>query len=121
MPPRSKTKRVTTSRPKTRARALKKNTGALTADALGVASDQLMQAQGARSFPVVEGGAVPPYNLPVGARTSINIRDSLVAPRTSFWLGVGFGMLIVGALVTIAWQLFRVETVEAIVVGLTRS
>lgn len=44
----------------------------------------------------------------------------LVPPRTAFWLGVGFGMIVVGGLMVVAWYLMRVELAEEVVVALTR-
>ena len=46
------------------------------------------------------------------------IHQPLVSHRTSFWLGVGFGIFVVGVLSLLVWQLVRVDFVEAVVIGL---
>ena len=121
MPTRSKrkTKSAKIRRLPKQTRTRKRTPNILTADVLGIAQEHFTQAQGVRSISVMASTAPPP-NLPIAPHSPVRLREPLVAPRTSFWLGVGFGMLVVGTLVTIAWQLFRVETVEAIVVSLTR-
>ena len=67
-----------------------------------------------------------PANLPVEKPGAVAafcekrdfIRRPLVPQRTSFWIGVGFGILVTGVLGYIAWQLFNVEIGEAIVLSL---
>ena len=65
-----------------------------------------------------------PVNLPVESeeeyhsRDRIGIHESLVSPRTSFWLGVGFGIFVVGTLGIIALRLFHVAMVEAVVLNM---
>lgn len=42
---------------------------------------------------------------------------SLVAPRTSFWLGVGFGIFVTGVLGYLVLKLYTVELAQALVLG----
>ncbi|GEM_PF-4852711 len=45
------------------------------------------------------------------------MRRSLVAPRTSFWLGVGFGIFVTGVLGYLVLKLYTVELAQALVLG----
>ena len=44
----------------------------------------------------------------------------LASARVSFWLGVGFGTLVVGTLAILVWQLIRLDLIETVVLGLIR-
>ena len=59
----------------------------------------------------------PPLNLPGELAL---FKRPLVSTRTSFWLGVGFGMFVVGVLTILTWEFVKVEIVEAVVLGLGR-
>lgn len=88
---------------------------------LGIAPGQLVRA--VRSFQAADE---PPQNLPVAESGDSDLRvprfihRPLTSPRASFWLGVGFGVLIVGSLALLTWELLKFEVVEAVVVGLAR-
>ncbi|OGL67701.1 hypothetical protein A3B21_00765 [Candidatus Uhrbacteria bacterium RIFCSPLOWO2_01_FULL_47_24] len=106
------------------ARKIKKSKPLIEASALGVSPDQLVESQGIKTalfspMPLLKNADEPPVNLPVAPFEEKSIfHRPLVSGRTSFWLGVGFGMFIVGVLTFVAWKLLTVETVDAVVVGL---
>lgn len=81
------------------------------ASTLGVASEHLVshaeelpEVRPVRN-PVFEGGEVDLFRRPILSST------------ISFWMGVGFGVLIIGILLFFVWQLLRVELAEAIMLG----
>ncbi len=95
----------------------------LEASVLGIAQEHVVGPCSAPkvwtpAFASVLPGAVPVS--PVFARSS-NFKRPLVGARTSFWLGVGFGIFIVGVLGYLAVRLFQVELAEAVVTGLTKT
>lgn len=110
-------KRVRRSKPA----GVSKRRAVLQASSLGIAPEYVLeiipreQASVPAHLPPV---LPPPLNLP-GELALFN--RPLVSSRTSFWLGVGFGMLVVGVLGALTWQFIKVEVVEAVVLGLTRS
>ena len=66
---------------------------------------------------------LPPPDLPIGSAQEILkskrwlLHKPLVPQRTSFWLGVGLGIITTGVLGYIAWQLFSIEILETLMVG----
>lgn len=93
-------------------------TSVLEASVLGVAPEQLL---GRAAEPPVNLPVVPVVtaNLPVTPMHRIHpLHRPLVSGRTSFWLGVGFGIFVTGVLAYLAWRLYSVEIAEAIVLGL---
>lgn len=111
------------SRVASRRVSARKPSAVLEATSLGIEPEQLVTPRWNQGAPFVLP-AYPPPNLPVeessyeGSRGIMH--QPLVSPRTSFWLGVGFGMLVVGTLLIVSWQILRVETVEAVVLELAR-
>lgn len=113
---------------KTRTRA-----SILEASTLGIQPEHIVSVMVSSSSTPLESDAsaspavsLPPPNLPIEPEDDGRVRGdffrrSLVSPRTSFWLGVGFGMFVVGTLMALTWQLFKVELVRAVVLGLTRT
>ena len=99
-------------------RARKKAVPLLDASALGVVPEQLAFAQGVKPQ-LISFASMPPPNLPIEPIDEIKPQMSilhrpLVSGRTSFWLGVGLGMFIVGVLTALAWKLLTVEAVQAL-------
>lgn len=86
---------------------------------LGIAPGQIVRS--VRSFRAADE---PPQDLPVASNGAPTlsvprfINRPLTSPRASFWLGVGFGVLVVGSLALLTWELLKFEVVEAVVVGL---
>lgn len=98
-----------------------KKRGVLEASSLGVAPEQVREA---RINPEVMAPAyaMSALTAPQNFVGGLNVfQRPLVSYRTAFWLGVGLGMLIVGVLGALIWQFVKVELVEAVVLGLTRS
>lgn len=114
----TKTKKVM-KRKKSAITAKKKRT-VLEAGSLGVSPEHVLEviAREEASVPDHRPPVLPPpLNLP----GEINLfQRPLVSTRTSFWLGVGFGMLVVGVLTVLTWEFVKVEIVEAVVLGLGR-
>src|SRR3989339_70762 len=113
MPVNKKVARKATSVRRTVKLSAKKVSDILQVDQLGVDTRQIVQPASAnieiRNTQPVVADSGPPKNLPVEPivkdvqckKTILN--HSYTSPRTSFWLGVGFGILVVGALMLIAW------------------
>ena len=109
----------TKSTPRKRAvQRRKKPAVLLDAGSLGIASEQLVDQDGIKPAlfsPVPKAEDVPPANLPVAPFEEKPLfHRPLVSGRTSFWLGVGFGMFVVGVLTFVAWKLLTVEAVQAL-------
>ena len=101
--------------------AVKRKRAVLEVSSLGVAPEHVLEviAQHDALVPAHPAPTLaPPLNLP--GELALLSRP-LVSSRTAFWLGVGFGMFVVGVLGALTWQFIRVEVVEAVVLGLTRS
>ncbi|MDO8505376.1 MAG: hypothetical protein Q7S48_02270 [bacterium] len=96
----------------------KRKPAVLEASSIGIAPEHVLEiiAQHEAVVPIHPVPTLaPPGNLP-GER--ILFRRPLVSSRTSFWLGVGFGMFVVGVLTVLTWEFVKVEIVEAVVLGL---
>ncbi len=103
------------------ARRVKASRAPLEASILGIASEHVVRAFGAQSAPVrafAPGFSFAPQ-APIVECSSF--KRPLVGARTSFWLGVGFGIFVIGVLGYLAVRLFQVALAEAVVVGLTQS
>ena len=100
------------------------NDGMMDAAILGVAPGQIVSSGSIFSAPPEPDE--PPKNLPVAAENRPGwslisaMRRPLVSTRTAFWLGAGFGVLVLGSLGILIWEVLKVEVVEAFVIGLTR-
>ena len=113
-----KSKRIIKKRRAVRAKPRAR--GILDASALGIDTAQVLQGH----FPAGVGSAVLSGGTllarpvsPVENDVISRMHQPLLSARTSFWLGVGFGMLVVGILAFLAWQLFQVELRQVGVVG----
>ncbi len=98
----------------------KRKRAMLSASSIGIAQEHVLEIIGQKEVfvPAYFSSALqPPNNLP-GEQGLF--RRPLVSTRTSFWLGVGFGMFVVGVLTVLTWEFVKVEIVEAVVLGLGR-
>ena len=98
----------------------KKKQNVLEVSSLGVAPEHVLEviAREEASVPDHRPPVLPPpLNLPGELAL---FKRPLVSTRTSFWLGVGFGMFVVGVLTILTWEFVKVEIVEAVVLGLGR-
>lgn len=91
--------------------------GVLKASTLGVAVEHLLPltpatAGGPALCPPVECAPCMPEQVKKWFSTP------LLSPRTSFWLGVGIGIVIIAVLGYLAWRLYNVEIAEALVLNL---
>lgn len=99
----------------------------LKAEDLGISTDYLVGRAMTETASMVAPATVPenlpvvdfPVDSEVKVYTPLSIHRPLVGHRTSFWIGVGFGVFVVGVLAILTWQLTRVSVVEAVVSGLT--
>lgn len=115
----TKTKKITKKaalKRHTPAKTRKKNS-ILEASKVGIAPEHILSAVPDRGLPL---SLAPSFETPLALGNVGVFRRSLVSPRISFWLGVGFGILVIGVLLVLVWQILRVELAEAIVIGLVK-
>ena len=103
---------------------VKKGRAPLDAGILGIAKEHVVTS--CTASPGIRATAFSPA-LPVSVAMQPLLaqcpafRRPLVGARTSFWLGVGFGIFVIGVLGYLAVRLFQAELAEAVVTGLTQS
>ena len=110
-------KKTKTTARKRVVKSRKKSAPFLEASALGVVPEQLaimpiLKTPLFSPLSLPHSADAPPGNLPVAPLPLFH--RPLVSGRTSFWLGVGFGMFVVGMLTFVAWKLLTVEAVQAL-------
>lgn len=84
-----------------------------------VAPDTVHRAATAIFTPALAARSSVPTSIPLVQCSSFT--RPLVGARTSFWLGVGFGIFVIGVLGYLAVRLFQAELAEAVVAGLTQA
>lgn len=87
------------------------------ADSLGISGEHIVGREMTRGVGLVGESLNTARSLRLNRKKILH--QPLVSYRASFWIGVGFGALVVGILAILAWELLRVDTLEAIVVSLS--